>query len=73
MNAGTGERLSAMPQPDSASAPPVIKTMETMSRRIRRWYPPPVKITRNQGQFAGVSHQHLLKARSGVCDHPAAG
>jgi hypothetical protein len=73
MNSGTGERLSAMPQPASASTPPAIKILETRSRHIRRWYPPPVKITRNQDQFAGSSHQQLLKTRSGVCHHPAAG
>src|SRR3984893_1164411 len=61
MNAGTGERLSAMPQSASTSASPAINATCTNVRRIARFYPVAVKITRDGGQFAPFGHQQLLK------------
>jgi len=36
-----------------------------MIRRIRQFYPVPVKIARGRGQFAAVGHQQLLKPGRG--------
>jgi hypothetical protein len=46
MKSGSFARLSAAPQPASATAAPAITNAETIPRHIEAFYPVPVKITR---------------------------
>jgi hypothetical protein len=66
MNSGTGERLSAMPQPASASAPPNINAKDTKTRPTRRFYLVPGKKARCAHHSRRFGYQQLLKTAPGT-------
>jgi hypothetical protein len=66
MNSGTGERLSAMPQPASASAPPNINAKDTKTRPTRRFYPAPAKNARRRALFEALWLSTIAENRTGT-------
>jgi hypothetical protein len=73
MNAGTGERLSASPQPASASAPPVINATKAKTRPTRRFYRASPEIAWGCGRFAALRSSTIAETGrgTGFCTAPA--